>query len=305
MRVEVENAIEGLANGSEQVRNFDKDVTFRGSKASKARALARFSKDRKHHSPGSTDRLRRVQDVKRHPKASTVDEESSGSAQPAEETEVLFALDTISSLVYVETQFWLSIGEVTGIKVNGQSAAYVNLDMLGDDTVTVSYQLLGLRSATNDDDPDHKHDWRMHPIKEHSFTVPGRLIQPVNPTVSKTTGLPFYLLESAVLVALTASLFQSLAVSDLKRVPSFCRRTNIHTVKLQAWHALYVKAIEILVNLGHLIVRVVHRACLSISHKVNGCSNTLARMFFWILALIGQRRCADFVFVQRRSASSS
>jgi len=219
MRVEVEDAIEGLANGSEQVRNFDKDVTFRGSKVSKARALARFSKDRKHHGPGSTDRLRHVQDVGRHPKALTGDEESSESAQPAEETEVLFALDTISSLVYVETQFWLSIGEVTGIKVNGRSAAYVNLDMLGDDAVTVSYQLLGLRSATNNDDPDHKHDWRTHPIKEHSFTVPGRLIQPVNPTVSKTTGLPFYLLESAVLVALTASLFQSLAASNLKHVP--------------------------------------------------------------------------------------
>jgi hypothetical protein len=191
-------------------------------------------------------------------------------------------------MLTVETQFWLSIGEVTGIKVNGRSAAYVNLDMLGDDTVTVSYQLLGLWSATNDDDPDHKHDWRTNPIKEHSFTVLGCLIQPVNPMVSKTTGLPFYLLESAVLVALTASLFQSLAVSDLKHVPKLLPRTNIHTVKLQAWHALYVKAIEILVNLDHLIVHVVHQASLSISHKVNGCSNMLARVFFWILALIGQ-----------------
>jgi hypothetical protein len=218
MRVEVEDALDDIATMSEHARNFDKEVTFRGSMTSKARALARFSKDRKHNGPGSTDRLRRVQDVGRHPKASTVDNDP--SALPAEDTEVLFALDTVCSLVYVETRFWLSIGEVTGIKVNGRSAPYVDLDMLGDDTVMVSYQLLGLRSATTDDDPDRKHDWRTHPIQEHSFTVPGRLIQPINPTTSKThTGLPFYLLESAVLVALTASLFQSLAVPDLKRVP--------------------------------------------------------------------------------------
>ena len=52
--------------------------------------------------------------------------------------------------------------------------------------------------------------------------VPGCLVQPINPSTSKRhTGLPFYLLESAVLVALTASLFQSHTVSYLRRVPKF------------------------------------------------------------------------------------
>ena len=55
---------------------------------------------------------------------------------------------------------------------------------------------------------------------EQSFTLPGWLIQSVNPTISKThRSIPFYLLESTVLVALTASIFQSLTVSDLKMVP--------------------------------------------------------------------------------------
>jgi hypothetical protein len=57
-------------------------------------------------------------------------------------------------------------------------------------------------------------------MSEHSFTVPGSLIQSINPTTSKThLSISFYLLQSTVLVALTASLFQSLTVSKLKAVP--------------------------------------------------------------------------------------
>ena len=57
-------------------------------------------------------------------------------------------------------------------------------------------------------------------MAELSFTAPGRLIQSVNPTTSKThLSIPFYLLQSTVLVALMASLFQSLTMSNLKTVP--------------------------------------------------------------------------------------
>ena len=92
--------------------------------------------------------------------------------------------------------------------------------ILPKETVTTSYQMLGLWPATLADDPDGQHDWRTYPIGEQSFAVPGRLIQSVNPTTSKTHfSIPFYLLQSTVLVALTASLFQSLTMSDLKMVP--------------------------------------------------------------------------------------
>ena len=92
--------------------------------------------------------------------------------------------------------------------------------MLPEETVTVSYQMLGLRPATLADDPDGRHDWRTYMMPERSFTVPGRLIQSVNPTTSKThLSIPFYLLQSTVLVTLAASLFQSLSVSDFKMVP--------------------------------------------------------------------------------------
>jgi hypothetical protein len=203
IRMDVEEALEKLAL-SDEVLNFNKDITFKGTKTFKARALAQFSKDQKRRGPSSTDRLRRVQDVERYPKSKTVGDEQ---LPPAEETDVLFALDPISSLVQCKNKFWICIGEVTGIKVDGRSVPYVNSDMLGEDTVSLSYQLLGLRRATSDDDPEHQHDWRTYPVDEQSFTVPGCLVQPINPSISKTHKglLPFYLLESAVLVALTAN----------------------------------------------------------------------------------------------------
>lgn len=57
-------------------------------------------------------------------------------------------------------------------------------------------------------------------LGEHSPTVLGHLIQSVNPTASKThLIIPFYLLQSTFVVALTASLFQNFTVSDLKTMP--------------------------------------------------------------------------------------
>ena len=93
--------------------------------------------------------------------------------------------------------------------------------MLPEETVTVSYQVLGLQPAMLADDPDGQHDCqRTYTMGEQSFTVPGCLIQSVNPTTSKThLSIPFYLLQSTFLVALTASLFQSLTISDLKTMP--------------------------------------------------------------------------------------
>jgi hypothetical protein len=75
-------------------------------------------------------------------------------------------------------------------------------------------------SATSDNDPNQKHDWRMYTIEERSFMAPGRIIQVINPTISTThTNMPFYLFQSSVLVALTASIFQGLTTPHLKSVP--------------------------------------------------------------------------------------
>jgi hypothetical protein len=64
-----------------------------------------------------------------------------------------------------------------------------------------------------------KHDWRTYTMEEHTFIVPKRLIQAINPSIStQDAHKPFYLLESTVLIALAASLFKYLSLSDMKGI---------------------------------------------------------------------------------------
>ena len=198
-------------------------VIISGVEISKARALSTFSKTRKFVS--STDRLKRVQEVGRYGAPNADSDKSSTAYQiPTDSSKVLLITDPIATLIHVENQYWLCIGEVNGLKLDGKAVGYISLDMLSEETVTVSYQMLGLRPATSDDDPELKHDWRTYSMEEKSLSVPGKLIQSVDPAVSLThKKTPFYLFESTVIVAITASIFQSLAVSDLKKVPKLAR----------------------------------------------------------------------------------
>lgn len=226
-RIEVEDTLQELAvsetTGEVQRHpgtEFSRTITINGSEIAKSRALARYSKFRKH--AGSTDRLKRVQDVRRYVTTNNFDTHIGGHGplSPADETEVLVISDPITTLLYSDKCFWICVGEVNELKIDGNPTEFIPVEMLNEDTVTVSYQMLGVRPATSDDDPGQKHDWRTYTIQEHSFTVPGCLIQVVNPTISVThMTIPFYLFQSSVLVALTASIFRGLTASHLKRVP--------------------------------------------------------------------------------------
>jgi hypothetical protein len=220
-RVEVENSLDELASSETVVIQpltgnvFSSKVLINGTEMAKSRALARYSKFRFQAS--STDRLKRVQQVERYGKNKNLD---THIKSPVDETHILVISDPVATLLYADKCFWICIGEVNEIKVHGELEDFVPVEMLGEDTVTISYQMLGLRPATSDDDPDQKHDWRTYAIKERSLTVPGRLIQVVNPTISTThINIPFYLFQSSVLVALTASMFQELTTPHLKSVP--------------------------------------------------------------------------------------
>ena len=118
-----------------------------------------------------------------------------------------------------ESKLWLCIREVNALTFNGKSVPYLNLKLLSEEAVTVSYQIVRLWPAAVDEDPEHVHDWSTyHMAKENSFTVAGGLIQPINPTLwNIETG--WYLFQSTVLVVLAASIFQQLIVSNLKNVP--------------------------------------------------------------------------------------
>lgn len=224
IRVEVEDALGELALEAPAILPqkpiTESVVLINGKMKSKARALADFVKYGKR--TGSTDRLRCVQDIERHVQNKTVSSSLGATSfpPPGEESQILLVFDCVATLLLSEEKIWLCVGEVNGLKFDGQSVSYLNLDMLPEHTVTVSYQVLGLRPATVNNDPDGQHDWRTHRIDEHSFTVPGSLVQPINPKVSTThTNLPWYLFQGTFLVALAASLLQQTSITTLKSVP--------------------------------------------------------------------------------------
>ncbi|KAF8810813.1 hypothetical protein BYT27DRAFT_7221830 [Phlegmacium glaucopus] len=180
---------------------FDSRILIKGFEKNKARALKDFSKYHKY--AGSTDRLKRVQAVPRY-----IDTKKLFNSSPiyplgpqVDDSQKIVMSDPIATLVRIENEFWLCLGEINGLRIDGQPSDYVSFEMLVEEVVTVN-------------------NWRTYMMDKHSFTVPGRLVHSIDPTTSKThLSMPFYLLQSTVLVALTASLFQSLTISDLKSVP--------------------------------------------------------------------------------------
>lgn len=189
---------------------------------SKIKALSLCSKYRM--SAGSTDRLRCIQDIGRHFSARSAKSDFNVDSGAMSLGLLLVTQDPIASLLRCNGWYWLCIGEVNGLKDDGQSVDFIEHSQLAESTVMVSYQLLGLRPTDSLDNPTMKMDWRMYQTpSELSFTVPGRLIQPINPKTSEPQSVGkklFYLLESRVLVVLAASIFQSLTVSEFKSVPN-------------------------------------------------------------------------------------
>jgi hypothetical protein len=175
---------------------------------------------------GSTDRLCRVQDIERHIQSKSISANAPDTSLHtllADEGDILVVSDPIATLVSLDQKIWFCLGKVNSLKVDNQPVTYLSLDMLSEETVTVSYQILGLHPATEDDDPEKIHDWHTYRhSNKFSFTVPGRLIQPLNPSMSKTHcpgQVPWFLFQSTVLVALAASLIEQLMVSYLRNVP--------------------------------------------------------------------------------------
>jgi hypothetical protein len=77
---------------------------------------------------------------------------------------------------------------------------------------------LGLSPSTTDGDPTGKHDLQLHrEIQPKKVTVPGHLIQPINPATSIPAAKKrtIHLMEAPVLRALVASLLRELMSQDV------------------------------------------------------------------------------------------
>jgi hypothetical protein len=161
MRIEIEDALGGeLAfSNTETPALFDSKVQIKGVEMSKAQALKNFTKYRQHAS--LTDRLKRVQAIPRFVNTEkTLDFGSNHSPDyHADNEDSLIVSDPISTLIRINNKFWLCLGEVNGLRVNGRSVDEIGFELLLEETVAVSYQRLGLQPGTLDNDPDGQHDY--------------------------------------------------------------------------------------------------------------------------------------------------
>jgi hypothetical protein len=218
---ELEDAIAEEQPESNKPSSFDRSAMFQGKRLPKARILALRSKYK--DSPSSTDRLKRVAEVERY--AATSGEATRGNIIEYDSAfggPCLLISEPIATLVRCEKKVFLGIGEVNDIKIDSQSVEQLGLDVLAENTVVISYQVLSLVPATVEDDAEMTNDWRScSMLPPTTLSVPGRLIQVINPTVSTGNSLrkPCYLFESSVLRAFGAALFDRLTVKDFKSLP--------------------------------------------------------------------------------------
>ncbi|KAG6848163.1 hypothetical protein H0H93_002810, partial [Arthromyces matolae] len=225
-RVEVEDAITEEDNNEESIRlssrsahkSFDRFIEVDGKTMSKARAISLRSKYNKITS--STDRLRRVQEIERYSRPP-----DGRIYTQSEFGDDLVIHDPIVTLASSEGHLWLCIAEINGFKFHSESVEQLSIASLGEPSVSISCQLLGLRPATTNDDPTQEYDWRTFTLpSERTFTISGALIQCVNPTMlSSDSSNSYYLFQSSSLLALATTIHQLMRAKDLRGIPAIPR----------------------------------------------------------------------------------
>lgn len=208
---------EGNSNYSNAARLFERTVIVDGKLVNKARELALRYCSRYNPTAASTDRLQRVQHEDRYKtnaEAETYDIETFDGP-------CLSVLDPIVSLVNCEAKLFLAFGEVTDIHIQSSSVRKVPLELLPENTVRISYQIILLTPANVEQDPSEKHDWcSSRALPNHFKGVPGIIIQPVNPATSTSCpGDLHYLFDSGTLRSLSSSLHDRLTRNLLLFIP--------------------------------------------------------------------------------------
>ncbi|ESK82251.1 hypothetical protein Moror_15507 [Moniliophthora roreri MCA 2997] len=208
-----------------QNRTFSRtvDVDGTGKQINKSRVLA--TRFRLKTSTESADQLRRVQAEPRFKDSETgsnaVVEYDSPLGGPK-----LLINDPIASLIKCEDGIFLCIGEVRALLLNGKPVDELSLELLLENIVSISYQVICLHPSTTVDDESGCNDWKSTRQLAMTFTVPGRLVRAVNADLSIPVpksgkqAKPFYLFDSAMLITLASSLQNELTASDYKLIPT-------------------------------------------------------------------------------------
>ncbi|KAF9007809.1 hypothetical protein BDZ89DRAFT_1231061 [Hymenopellis radicata] len=213
-------------------RTFDRHVVIDGKTVSKVRAIKLHSLYRNMTS--SMNRLKRVQEMGRFSTSTT---RVTGPSQPHDigTTPILEPGDTIVTVLGCEDLLFLCMGAVTDLNAGPSrdpSVDYVELGILSEDGVTVTFQIIDLVPATSDDDPTLVHDWRSQQrARPTTFTVPGQFVIPMTPTIAvPQTGRTFWLIESQALIAFGQDLCYKISSASTDVTVSR-RNRNIPDVK--------------------------------------------------------------------------
>ncbi|TEB21892.1 hypothetical protein FA13DRAFT_1642094 [Coprinellus micaceus] len=225
-RVNVEDEITELEANLRQGPNeqdtaantpFPRTLLVDGKEMRKSKLLAMLFRYRK--TVKSADRLKRVQEITRYTSA-----EAANTSDFDSGTSLLLIHDPIATLVHSEQHLWLVVGEVNGIRYNGQALDRVGHHLLKESPLKVSFQVLGMRPATSEDDPSGRYDWRTYALPSESLIAPGKFIEPLDPEVVTVDGSkPFFLFQSPLLITTTSLISGRLTSQDSKQLPKLKR----------------------------------------------------------------------------------
>ncbi len=174
---ELEDAI--AAEDSASAGTVSSDIIFDGQKVNKAHALAIRSQH--HHAPTSMDHLRRVQEIRHFESCSdtVIDFKS-----PFGVCQNLMLNEPIIALIQCDKRIFLGFGNVIDICVNSKSTDQLSLNLLMENTVSVTFQVVDLFLATENDDPSLKNNWHMSSHLQPAWLMsPGRLVHVLNPVI--------------------------------------------------------------------------------------------------------------------------
>ncbi|KAG2017302.1 hypothetical protein CC2G_006820 [Coprinopsis cinerea AmutBmut pab1-1] len=171
IQTEIEEELGILSDLPQEKGGIERTLTINGQSVHKSRILAMYGKYRK--SVSSTDRLKRVQQLERY--TSKLEPQANPLTGALTEESFVMIHDPVATLLCSEKRLWLCLGEVNSIRYDGQPVDRLVHSLLSEPAVSVSFQVLGLRNTTIDEDPTAQNDWRTVPYHpERTFEVPGR-----------------------------------------------------------------------------------------------------------------------------------
>ncbi|KAK7015632.1 hypothetical protein R3P38DRAFT_3570055 [Favolaschia claudopus] len=205
-----EDDIEDAMAVEEPRGGFETHLTVNGSNLTKAKAL-RLAMAGLIAPRASTDRTKRVASIPCH--------EDTILGGPCLRIE-----NPICVLVRCEERLFLGIGAINRMSWGSEKVQEISIDMLTDGETRISFEMMCLVRTTVEDDPTERYDWRWSRDMDNVFfDIPGRLVQPINPTVSVRGSKPTYLFESPELMVFASTLLERLKSADIKHLPTTSR----------------------------------------------------------------------------------